>query len=49
MDPTDFFSFSHYLVKLSTEKTYHYVDQKPEKDVDTGVTLLLVHGFPDLW
>ncbi|KIO25181.1 hypothetical protein M407DRAFT_76026 [Tulasnella calospora MUT 4182] len=56
MDPFDFFSFNHQYANLGSEsdpKRYHYVDQKPEGfDEQTAKnfpTLLLIHGFPDLW
>jgi len=49
-DPTNLDSFNHQSTKLSTGRTYHYVDQLPANyDANKTVTLLLVHGFPDLW
>ena len=50
MDPSDPESFNHNSITLSTGRKYHYVDQLP-KDYTTEkhLTLLLVHGFPDLW
>lgn len=56
MDPFDFFSFNHQYANLGSEsdpKRYHYVDQKPEGFGEQAAkdfpTLLLIHGFPDLW
>lgn len=35
---------------LSTGRKYHYVDQLPNNyNPNKNLTLLLVHGFPDLW
>ena len=49
-NPADLDSFSHQRTKLSTGRTYHYVDQLPASyAAGKTVTLLLVHGFPDLW
>lgn len=50
MDPSDPGSFNHNSVVLSTGRKYHYVDQVPNGyDPDKHPTLLLIHGFPDLW
>ncbi|KIM46450.1 hypothetical protein M413DRAFT_441542 [Hebeloma cylindrosporum] len=50
MDPQFPESFNHRTEKLSTGRTYHFVDQVPEGyDPKRTPTLLLVHGFPDLW
>lgn len=50
MDPLDPTSFVHKSQRLSTGRTYHYVDQLPtDYDSTKTITLLLVHGFPDLW
>lgn len=49
-NPADLDSFSHQRTTLSTGRTYHYVDQLPAGyAAGKTVTLLLVHGFPDLW
>ena len=50
LDPANLDSFNHQSTKLSTGRTYHYVDQLPVNyDANRTVTLLLIHGFPDLW
>ncbi|KAF8969334.1 epoxide hydrolase [Flammula alnicola] len=50
MDPQIPESFNHRTEQLSTGRTYHFVDQLPEDyDPKRTPTLLLVHGFPDLW
>jgi soluble epoxide hydrolase/lipid-phosphate phosphatase len=50
IDPANPQSFNHRTEALSTGRNYHFVDQKPENyDAEKTVTLLLVHGFPDLW
>ena len=50
MDPSAPESFKHNSVTLNTGRKYHYVDQLPENyDPNNNITLLLVHGFPDLW
>ena len=50
MDPSDPASFNHKSVTLSTGRKYHYIDQLPTNyNRDRNLTLLLVHGFPDLW
>ncbi|KAL1709176.1 Alpha/Beta hydrolase protein [Schizophyllum commune] len=43
-------SFNHRQAKLSTGRTYHFVDELPS-NYEHGRTpvLLCVHGFPDLW
>ncbi|KAL4076407.1 Alpha/Beta hydrolase protein [Scleroderma yunnanense] len=46
MDPA---SFQHCEARLSTGRTYHFVDQKPQNYSNETQTLLCVHGFPDLW
>ncbi|KAI6120396.1 Alpha/Beta hydrolase protein [Pisolithus thermaeus] len=46
MDPDH---FNHRQARLSTGWTYHYVDEKPANNGDQTVTLLCIHGFPDLW
>ena len=43
MNPHDPSSFNHRVEHLSTGRTYHFVDQIPENDVNAP-TLLLVHG-----
>ncbi|KAF4575333.1 hypothetical protein EYR36_006692 [Pleurotus pulmonarius] len=50
MDPQNPDSFQHYTARLSTGRSYHYVDQVP-KEFDAGLspTILCIHGFPDLW
>ncbi|KAF7432683.1 hypothetical protein PC9H_004625 [Pleurotus ostreatus] len=50
MDPQKPDSFQHYTARLSTGRSYHYVDQLP-KEFDAGLspTILCIHGFPDLW
>ncbi|KII94869.1 hypothetical protein PLICRDRAFT_98013 [Plicaturopsis crispa FD-325 SS-3] len=49
MDPQDPTSFNHRTERLSTGRTYHFVDQIPERHAATTPTILCVHGFPDLW
>ncbi|KAF8897771.1 epoxide hydrolase [Infundibulicybe gibba] len=50
MDPQDPTTFSHKIERLSTGRTYHFVDQIPDNyDPKRTPTLLCVHGFPDLW
>ena len=50
MDPTNPASFNHRTELLSTGRRYHFVDQLPASyDPATTVTLLCMHGFPDLW
>lgn len=50
MDPSNPDSFNHRKEKLSTGRSYHFVDQKPDGyDPHSTITLLLVHGFPDFW
>ncbi|KAI6115201.1 Alpha/Beta hydrolase protein [Pisolithus croceorrhizus] len=46
MDPDH---FNHRQARLSTGWTYHYVDEKPANNGGQTVTLLCIHGFPDLW
>ncbi|KAF5321645.1 hypothetical protein D9619_000575 [Psilocybe cf. subviscida] len=50
MDPSNPASFNHRTERLYTGNTYHFVDQLPEDyDPRRTPTILLVHGFPDLW
>ncbi|KAH9943211.1 alpha/beta-hydrolase [Epithele typhae] len=50
MDPTNPASFNHRTELLSTGRTYHFVDQLPANyDPASTITLLCLHGFPDLW
>ncbi|KAF8914248.1 Alpha/Beta hydrolase protein [Gymnopilus junonius] len=50
MDPQLPESFNHRYENLPTGRTYHFVDQQPDGyDPKRHPTLLLVHGFPDLW
>ncbi|TFK63552.1 alpha/beta-hydrolase [Pluteus cervinus] len=50
MNPADPESFNHRVEKLSTGRTYHFVDQIPnDYNTERTPTLLCVHGFPDLW
>lgn len=50
LNPADLDTFNHQSAKLSTGRTYHYIDQLPTNyDADKTITLLLVHGFPELW
>ncbi|TFY54888.1 hypothetical protein EVG20_g9527 [Dentipellis fragilis] len=50
MNPPDPTSFAHRTERLSTGRTYHFVDQKPsDYDPETTRTILCVHGFPDCW
>lgn len=50
MDPSKPESFNHRTEKLTTGRNYHFVDQQPDGyDPEKTITLLLVHGFPDLW
>ncbi|KAF5388406.1 hypothetical protein D9615_000650 [Tricholomella constricta] len=50
MDPKNPASFNHRTKKLSTGRTYHFVDQLPDNyDHKRSPTLLCVHGFPDFW
>jgi hypothetical protein len=57
MDPTDPQSFNHRTEQLSTGRTYHFVDEKPENYPDNPSpfaaaavpTILCIHGFPDIW
>jgi len=50
LDPLNLDSFNHQFTKLSTGRTYHYIDQLPANyDANEATTLLLIHGFPDLW
>ncbi|KAH7907146.1 Alpha/Beta hydrolase protein [Hygrophoropsis aurantiaca] len=49
MNPADPDSFSHRTERLSTGRTYHFVDQLPTNYDVSRPTLLCLHGFPDLW
>jgi len=50
MDPSKPDSFNHRTEKLSTSRTYHFIDQKPDGyDPKKTITLLVVHGFPEFW
>ncbi|KAK0190606.1 Alpha/Beta hydrolase protein [Armillaria mellea] len=49
MDPSYPTSFNHRKERLSTGRTYHFVDQLPETYHSQSTTLLCIHGFPDLW
>ncbi|KAF9450671.1 epoxide hydrolase [Macrolepiota fuliginosa MF-IS2] len=50
MDPTRPESFNHRIERLSTGRTYHFVDQLPSGyDPNLNATILCVHGFPDFW
>jgi soluble epoxide hydrolase/lipid-phosphate phosphatase len=54
MNPAEPASFNHRTERLSTGRTYHFVDQQPANDglVTTAAdvrTILCVHGFPDIW
>jgi len=50
MDPSYPASFNHRTEKLSTGRSYHFVDQTPDDyNPAETITMLLVHGFPDLW
>ncbi|KAK0461777.1 Alpha/Beta hydrolase protein [Desarmillaria tabescens] len=49
MDPNNPASFFHRKERLSTGRTYHFVDQLPEEFHSQTTTLLCIHGFPDLW
>lgn len=50
MQPSNPASFNHRTERLSTGRTYHFVDQRPANynPIQTP-TLLCAHGFPDLW
>ncbi|KAI0258109.1 alpha/beta-hydrolase [Gloeopeniophorella convolvens] len=51
MNPADPASFNHRTERLSTGRTYHFVDQMPVgyRDHASAPTILCVHGFPDIW
>ncbi|KAI0046648.1 alpha/beta-hydrolase [Auriscalpium vulgare] len=49
MNPGDPNSFNHRTERLSTGRTYHFVDQRPAHYTAETPTLLCLHGFPDLW
>ncbi|SCZ91279.1 BZ3500_MvSof-1268-A1-R1_Chr1-2g01304 [Microbotryum saponariae] len=52
-NPADPNSFNHRFVRIpTTQHVYHVVDQAPlhhRGDLADAPTLLLCHGFPDLW
>ena len=47
MDPKDTASFNHRTERLTTGRTYHFVDHQPASS--SPHTILCVHGFPDIW
>jgi len=54
MNPEDPASFNHRTERLSTGRTYHFVDERPVNFLRPGSaagvrTILCVHGFPDSW
>lgn len=50
MDPTRPESFTHKWSLLATGRRYHYVDEIPyDYDPQQDLTILCIHGFPDLW
>ncbi|KAH9983558.1 alpha/beta-hydrolase [Russula compacta] len=54
MNPADPASFNHRTERLTTGRTYHFVDERPANYSDyqsaTAVpTILCIHGFPDIW
>jgi len=52
VDPNDPASFNHRFVIAGKGHRYHVVDQPPVDwvgDLNDAPTLLLCHGFPDLW
>ncbi|ORY80288.1 Alpha/Beta hydrolase protein [Leucosporidium creatinivorum] len=52
VDPNDPSSFNHRFVIAGKGHRYHVVDQPPVNwvgNVEDAPTLLLCHGFPDLW
>ena len=50
LNPLNLDSFNHQSTRLSTGRTYHYVDQLPANyNANKSLTLLLLHGFPELW
>ncbi|KAI0252063.1 alpha/beta-hydrolase [Lactifluus subvellereus] len=53
MNPTDPASFNHRTERLSTGRTYHFIDEKPANYPDDSSpsipTIVCIHGFPDLW
>lgn len=51
-DPTNPASFNHRHLRVTSGHTYHFIDQAPVGwvgDVKEARTVLLLHGFPDLW
>ncbi|EIW76350.1 alpha beta-hydrolase [Coniophora puteana RWD-64-598 SS2] len=49
MNPANPGSFNHRTAKLSTGRTYHFIDQSPADVSRNAPTILCLHGFPDLW
>lgn len=52
VDPSDPASFNHRFVIAGKGHRYHVVDQPPVNwvgNLEDAPTLLLCHGFPDLW
>lgn len=49
MDPANPASFNHRTERLTTGRTYHFVDHKPDRPSSSQRTILCVHGFPDIW
>ncbi|KAH7923650.1 alpha/beta-hydrolase [Leucogyrophana mollusca] len=49
MNPIDPNNFNHRTERLSTGRTYHFIDERPSHYDGTRPTLLCLHGFPDLW
>ncbi|GAA5848681.1 hypothetical protein JCM5353_000248 [Sporobolomyces roseus] len=50
--PTDPYSYNHRFVKTTSGNRYHLIDQLPSHflgSINQAPTLLLCHGFPDLW
>jgi soluble epoxide hydrolase/lipid-phosphate phosphatase len=43
-------AFNHRSLLLSSGRTYHFIDQKPDLfDPNQTSTLLCLHGLPDSW
>ncbi|KAH9959851.1 alpha/beta-hydrolase [Russula dissimulans] len=49
MNPADPANFNHRTERLSTGRTYHFVDQQPADKSVVAQTILCIHGFPDIW
>ncbi|KAF8313269.1 alpha/beta-hydrolase [Clavulina sp. PMI_390] len=49
MDPQDPNSFHSRTERLSTGRTYHFIDEKPAGYTKETPTILALHGFPDRW